>query len=195
MTREQCVSLVTQVQKSHRLLAGFYRRILPALDELAAKFGAGFWFWEPIDFDRPCRSGTKPSSKWAWDYLPMLNAQFAYARTDEEQQAIIQFQLHTDPSVLKQNRQGSGQPDPLNLPDAIPVIRLYVYWLENGSVLDIKKQWEDVGYPKGEAFSISQLNSELRGTWWEIELADLVFASEDTVVAVSKFVSFPTSGI
>ena len=75
------------------------------------------------------------------------------------------------------------------------MIRLYVYWLENGSVLDIKKQWEDVGYPKGEAFSISQLNSELRGTWWEIELADLVFASEDTVVAVSKFVSLPTSGI
>lgn len=195
MTREQCVSLVNQVQNSHRLLAGFYRRILPALDEMAAKFGAGFWYWDPIDFDRPCRSATKPSSKWAWDYLPLLNAQFVYARTDEEQQAAIQFQLHTDPSVLKRNRQEGGQPNPLELPDAIPVIRIYVYWLKNGSVADIKQQWEKAEYPKGEAFSISELNSELRGTWWEIELADFVVASEGTVEAIARFVSLPTSDI
>ncbi|WKC46937.1 hypothetical protein [Pseudomonas veronii] len=195
MTREQATSLVNQVQNSHRLLAGFYRRLLPALDEMAAKFGAGFWFWDPINFDRPCRSATKPSSKWAWDYLPLLNAQFVYARTDEEQQAVIQFQLHTDPSVLKRNRQSNGQPDPLSLPDVTPAIRIYAYWLNESSVEDIKQQWEEAEYPKGDAFSISTLTSELQGTWWEVDLADFVVAPQGTEAAIGKFVTLPASDI
>lgn len=191
MSREQATTLAHQVQSSHRLLAGFYRRVLPALDEIAVQFGAGFWFWNTIDFDRPCRSSTKPSSKWAWDFLPLLNSDFVYARTDVEQQAIIQLQLRTDPTVVKGSRPGGGQPNPVHLGEAAPVIRIYVYWLEDGSSADIKNEWEAAEYPKGDFLLVSQLTNDLRGTWWEIELADFMLAPQDLVLTITDFISLP----
>lgn len=196
MTPEQAVSLVNQVQNSHRLLAGFYRRLLPALDEVANTFGAGFWYWDPIDFDRTCRSGTKPSTKWAWDYLPLLNTQFVYARTDEEEQAVVEFKLHTDPAVLKPNRRGAAQPDPLGLSPATPVIRIYVYWLKDPTVVvDIKLQWHATEYPEGDMLSVSDLGYGLEGTWWEVDLAGFVVNPQETEEMIGRFISLPGSGL
>jgi len=44
MNHDQAELLVTQVQHAHRLLAGFYQRILPAIDNLAGHYNATFWY-------------------------------------------------------------------------------------------------------------------------------------------------------
>ncbi|AZF40504.1 hypothetical protein C4J87_0313 [Pseudomonas sp. R1-43-08] len=193
MSRDQAVSLVNQVQRSHRLLAGFYKRILPALDDLASSFGASFWYWGPISFDRPCKSSTKPSSKWAWDFLPLIATQFVYIRSDDGNQAAIELQLRTDPSVLPELRLYKGQPNPTNLPDATPVLRIYLYWLKANSSADIKSEWEQAEHPAGEADSISTLTDDMEGTWLEVPLANFILAPQDAVSLISKFIVLPAS--
>jgi len=80
MNHDQAELLVTQVQHAHRLLAGFYQRILPAIDNLAGHYNATFWYWEPSEFSRPCGASIRPSSKWAWDFLPLVATRLVYVR-------------------------------------------------------------------------------------------------------------------
>lgn len=192
MNRDQVSLLVNQVQRSHRLLVGFYKRILPSFDEIAAKFGGAFWLWDPIDFERPSRSGTRPSRKWAWDYLPLMNAKFLYLRSDGEQPAIFEFHLHVEPAVLKPNRSGSGQPDPLNLEEMTPNVRIYAYWLKDGGQADVQEQWREAEYPGGDALSRSALTESLGGTWWDVELVNFVSSPDLVVETLNKFVTYPT---
>ncbi|MGG7595578.1 hypothetical protein ACQ4OD_00885 [Pseudomonas sp. WC1] len=191
MNREQVNVLVNQVQRSHRLLAAFYKRILPSFDEIAAKFGSTFWLWDPIDFERPSRSGTRPSRKWAWDYLPLMNAKFLYIRSDGEQPALLEFHLHTEPTVLKPNRSGNGQPDPLKLGEMSPNVRIYAYWITDGGQSDVLEQWREAEYPSGDALSRSVLTETLEGTWWDVELSEFVASPESTAELISQFVFYP----
>ncbi|WP_405119758.1 hypothetical protein [Pseudomonas leptonychotis] len=193
MNRDQAASLANQVQRSHRLLAGFYKRMLPALDDLASNFGANFWYWGPISFDRPCNSSTKPSSKWVWDFLPLIAAQFVYTRNDDGNQAAIELQLRIDPSVLPGARPNKGQPNPSNLPEMTPTLRIYLYWLKANSSTGIKSEWDKAEHPAGEANSTSSLTDDLRGTWLEVPLADFMQAPQETVALISKHISLPAN--
>lgn len=50
MEISQARSLVTQVRHAHRLLEGFYERILPQLDKLASEAAnANFRFWGSME--------------------------------------------------------------------------------------------------------------------------------------------------
>ncbi|WP_052469082.1 hypothetical protein [Pseudomonas massiliensis] len=193
MNRDQVNLLVNQVQRSHRLLAGFYKRILPSFDEIAEKFGGTFGSWDPIDFERPSRSGTKPSRKWTWDYLPLMNAKFMYIRADSAQPAIFEFHLHTEPAVLKPNRKGSGQPDPLKLEEMTPNVRVYLYWLKDGAGTDVQAHWEKAEFPEGDSLSISTLTESLEGTWWDVQLVDFIASPELICEMINRFVSYPSS--
>lgn len=193
MNRDQAASLANQVQRSHRLLAGFYKRMLPALDDLASTFGTTFWYWGPLSFDRPCNSSTKPSSKWAWDFLPLIAAKFVYIRNDDGNQAAIELQLRIDPSVLPEARPKKGQPNPTDLPEVTPILRIYLYWLKANSSTDIKSEWDKAEYPAGEADSTSFLTDDLKGTWLEVPLADFMQASQETVALISKHISLPAN--
>ncbi|MFF3700092.1 MULTISPECIES: hypothetical protein [Pseudomonas] len=193
LNREQANQLVEQVQRSHRLLAGFYKRILPAIDEVAAKFGAIFWSWDPIDLGRPPRAATKPSRNWAWDYLPLMNAQFLYIRTEGVQHAFFEFHLNTEPAVLRRHRVGNTQPDPLELEETTPSIRIYVYWLVGEPRTDIDQEWRNADYPGGDAFSVSSLTDVLLGTWWEVDLAEFIAAPQKTIEQLNGFVCYPQS--
>lgn len=194
VSHEQATVLVNQVQRSHRLLAGFYQRILPSLDDISASFGANFWYWSPIAFDRPCMGSTKPSRKWGWDYLPMVASQFLYVRSDTTDPVFIELRLHTDPAILPGQRSPKGEPAPANLPDAEPALRIYLYWLVPGSSVDIKSEWEEVEHPGGEADSVTRLSENLWGTWMDIPLADHIVAPQETIARISKHISLPTSG-
>ena len=117
------LQLVTQLQQAHRLAAGFYQRILPLFDQIASQaLDAEFWFWEPSETSRPCRSGTRPSSSWAWDYLPLFASNHAYRDWDgdtaQQGDKTLVFRLFLDHDFRRTSslRAGvKGQPDPLQL--------------------------------------------------------------------------------
>ncbi|TFF41666.1 hypothetical protein [Pseudomonas sp. RIT623] len=191
ITQNEAAALVRQVQGAHRLLAGYYGRLLMTLDSLAAKFGANFWYWNPIDFDRPCRSYTSPTSKWSWDFLPLLNANLVYTRTDDIQQVAIQFRVLTDPSLLKENRRGNNQPDPVSLATSTPLLRIYAYRLKDGSPQAIKDAWDDMSYPKSEPLEVCELSEHVSCIWWESDLGDFIVSTQDTLLKLTSFIAQP----
>ena len=74
MEISQARSLVTQVRHAHRLLEGFYERILPQLDKLASEAAnANFRFWGSMEGEGIGKSTSKPSSRAAWSFLPLFS--------------------------------------------------------------------------------------------------------------------------
>lgn len=191
LTSNDALSLVKTVQDAHRLLAGYYQRLLMALDSLATRCGANFWHWNPIDFDRPCISYTSPTSKWAWDFLPLLNANFVYTRTDDQQQVAIQFRVLADPLLVKANRHGNVQPDPTRLEASTPLLKVYVYGLKSGAQKSIRELWDDTPYPDGAALEVCSLSDDMWGTWWEIELSEFIRSMQGTLHNLEMFITPP----
>ncbi|MGH1411240.1 MAG: hypothetical protein ACRAUW_17310 [Aeromonas sp.] len=131
---EHTTQLVTQLQQAHRLAAGFYQRILPLFDQIASQaLDAEFWYWEPSESSRPCRSGTRPSSSWAWDYLPLFASNHAYrdrnGDTALKGDKTLIFRLYIDDDFRQNSTlrtSTKGQPDPLQLSgNAVVEVNLY----------------------------------------------------------------------
>lgn len=133
---KQIPDLVTQLQQAHILAAGFYQRILPQFDWIAsdALFNE-FWEWNPCETKRPGQQETQPSSRWAWDYLPLFASAHDYReRNDDRAQqgdkALI-FRLYIDDdfrkdSSLRARSNGESEPDPLQMSGkAVVEVNLY----------------------------------------------------------------------
>ena len=190
ISREQAETLVNQVQQSHRLLAGFYKRILPAIDNLASQFGASFWYWKPTAFDRPCGSSTRPSSKWAWDFLPLVAATLVYVKNDDGEQKsdlMMEFQLRSDPAVLREERLQKGQPDPTALPDIEPSLRVFLFRPAEGSEVDLKSEWEMLDYSTKEPGVVTSPTENIEAMWLETSLADFIHSPHKLEAQIASF--------
>ncbi|MEA9429199.1 hypothetical protein [Aeromonas caviae] len=151
---EQTTHLVTQLQQAHRLAAGFYQRILPLFDQLASQaLDADFWFWEPSENGRPCRSGTRPSSSWAWDYLPLFASDHGYrdwdSDTAEKGDVTLVFRLYTDHDFRRTSslRAGvKGQPDPLQL-NGQAIVEVSLFRCLENSDKNFDELWRPVPWP------------------------------------------------
>lgn len=151
---EQTNQLVTQLQQAHRLAAGFYQRILPLFDQIASQaLDAEFWYWEPSENSRPCRSGTRPSSSWAWDYLPLFASTHCYrdwgGDTAGKNDITLAFRLYIDSdfrhtSVLRAGVK--GQPDPLQL-DGDSVVEVSLFRCLEDSDKHFDELWRPVPWP------------------------------------------------
>ncbi|MDH0345087.1 hypothetical protein [Aeromonas dhakensis] len=151
---EQTTQLVTQLQQAHRLAAGFYQRILPLFDQIASQaLDAEFWYWEPSENSRPCRSGTRPSSSWAWDYLPLFASNHAYRDWDgdtaKQGDKTLVFRLYLDHDFrhTSARRAGvKGQPDPLQL-DGQAIVEVSLFRCLEDSDKHFDELWRPVPWP------------------------------------------------
>lgn len=134
--RKQITELVTQLQQAHRLAASFYQHILPLFDLIANQaLDAKFWFWNPIETDRTCRQETQPTSRSAWEFLPLFASAHAYRDHDgitaEKDEKAVIFRLYLDDdfrkdSALRARSKGVGEPDPLKMSgEAVIEVNLY----------------------------------------------------------------------
>lgn len=195
MNHDQAELLVTQVQKAHRLLAGFYQRILPAIDNLAGQYNTTFWYWEPSEFSKPCGTSTRPSSKWAWDFLPLVATTLVYVKNEEggmrTDDLVMEFHLRCDPSVLREQRdlrQEKGQPDPTSLPPISPSLKVYLYRPLTALDTDLKQAWEEAAPPSGEPRAFRSVGKNLQGAWLEIPLAEFVSSPQGLSNEISRLV-------
>lgn len=195
MSHDEAELLVTQVQHAHRLLAGFYQRVLPAIDNLAGHYNATFWYWEPSEFSRPCGTSTRPSSKWAWDFLPLVATRLVYVKNEaggmRSDDLVMEFHLRCDPAVLREERdlrQERGQPDPTSLPPISPTLKVYLYRPLAELDTDLKQAWEEAEHPSGSPKIFHSVAENLEGAWLEIPLAEFACSPQGLSNEISQLV-------
>ena len=103
----QAQSLVTQVRHAHRLIEGFYERILPLLEKLAGEAAdANFRYWGSSEGDGVGRATSKPSARAPWSFLPLFRSYYCYQRGRGSENAqkgdiALYFRLNIDDAFIE----------------------------------------------------------------------------------------------
>jgi len=151
MNNSQSEDLFTQVRTAHRLLAAYYQRLLPTLEQIAHSVNTEFYFWKPVRFDKP---GKNPFKKWQWDLLPATNTRYVFKQFSSYgavtlNDYIVEFIVINDSGVNDEEYQ--AQPDALKLKipvsEAASVLRVAIYRAVAEKEGDFYQQWEAGSYP------------------------------------------------
>ncbi|MDN3614247.1 hypothetical protein ACFFUS_15155 [Vibrio gallaecicus] len=151
MNNSQPEDLFTQVRTAHRLLAAYYQRLLPTLEQIAHSVNTEFYFWHPVRFDKP---GKNPFKKWQWDLLPATNTRYVFKQFSNYgavtlNDYIVEFIVINDSGVNDEEYQ--AQPDALKLKipvsEAESVLRVAIYRAVVEKVGDFYQLWEAGSYP------------------------------------------------
>lgn len=186
-------TLVTQLQHSHRIAAAFYRRFLPLLDDTASQLGCQFKYWGPELTDMPCKSVTRPGSKWAWDFLPLFASNHVYWRSAggsaTPEDVGIYFLLYIDDAFVPENRQKNkikGQPDAVTLPIGRALLQAFLF----RPVKKSSKSFQDLWYqtdvdPEFGCTEMQELDEHMKGIVFEWQLSE-VLANQQIIVQTLK---------
>lgn len=151
MNNSQTEDLFTQVRTAHRLLAAYYQRLLPTIEQIAHNVNTEFYFWHPIRFDKP---GRNPFKKWQWDLLPATNTRYVFKQISCDTAVtlndyIVEFIVINDSGVNDEEYQ--AQPDALNLKvpvnESTSILRISVYRAVANQEGGFYQQWESGSYP------------------------------------------------
>ncbi|WP_157211392.1 hypothetical protein [Pandoraea sp. B-6] len=181
LSREDAVTMVEQLQQAHRISVAFYRRILPTLDNIASELKCQFRYWEPLHTSMPGRATTRPSTKWAWDYVPLFAFNQVYWRTGgtEAQPSDVGLSLCTyvDDGFNLDNRKKSGvtgQPDAVTLPIGNAVLQAYIFRPTEASTRPFSELWKETEDPSGDSGQIEVVGEHMQAIWFEWALADVL---------------------
>lgn len=150
----QTTHLVNQIQQAHRLATGFYQRLLPLFNQLASQsLDAEFWYWEPSETNRLCRTTTRPSDCWAWDFLPLFASTHGYRNWDSDTAArgdiTLVFRLYIDHDFRHDSSKRLGmkeEPDPLQL-DGQAIVEVSLFRCLENSDKPFNTLWSPVPWP------------------------------------------------
>ncbi len=137
VTLEQAEKLVVDIQVAHRLVVAFYERLLAGFNSVAAELQFDFWYWDPAETKRPCRSTTQPTKNWLWDMVPMYASSHVYRRASGQHpqvgDTVLLLRAYADDSFEEERRRAArvkGKPDPLKLPIGEGIIEVELYrWI------------------------------------------------------------------
>lgn len=164
---EQAKQLVGQLAQAHRLSVGFYQRILPLFDQLASEAAdANFWYWRPTETNTPCRSSSRPSGSWAWDFVPLFASTHVYRSQDGDAvtkgSKVLAFRLYIDDAFKKKSPQRQnikGMPDPLTLEPGTPIVEVCLYRCVMESDKPFDTVWDALPWAKPDEdwYSLSDM--------------------------------------
>jgi hypothetical protein len=181
ITLAQAEKLVTDVQVAHRLVVAYYERLLARLDAVAGELGLDFWYWEPIETSRPCRSSTHPGRNWLWDMVPLYASVYIYRRAAGKRprkgDVAIVFNVYAEHSFEQGQRRKAGlkgNPDPLKLPDGEGVVKVVVYRCASDSSQVWDKVWHDAGSPEHAERGWQDVGYGFEGREFDLRLAELI---------------------
>lgn len=188
ISHKDALTLVAQVQKAHRLAAGFYQRILPALESIAHSLDTSFWYWGTDVFSRPAGRNIYPGKPWSWDLLPMSAPLFVFLRQNGPQMQVtdlvVEFQLQLDPALIPASKR--GQPDPVTMGPSEPLLQVYLYWPTEEAQEELKTEWEAASYPVGPVGRVEAVSPKLSAVKLEFPLAEFVRDAETIKVALKN---------
>lgn len=129
--------LFLQIRTAHRLLAAYYQRLLPTIEEIANSLGLKFYVWEPSEFARPSQLSNNLFNRWQWDLLPANCTRYVFIDTESKNsievgKCLVVFHVISDTGILKENWKSTNtQPDGLDLSigadQAKSVLRVQLY--------------------------------------------------------------------
>lgn len=187
--------LIQQLQHAHRLSVAFYRRLLPTLDNIAAKLGCEFWYWKTIENSMPCRGSTRPSNKWAWDFVPLYATSYVYWRIEGSKAKRTDIGLnlcvYIDDaySSKKQKENGiTGQPDPITMPPGKGVLRAYIFRPTVDSEHSFSELWYQRENPEIGGKEMTTVNPDMKAIGMEWPLAELLCDSQKVIDQLKPFV-------
>ncbi|WP_439147416.1 hypothetical protein [Vibrio sp.] len=156
MNNKKKEDLFSQVRTAHRLLAAYYQRLLPTIEQLGKALELDFYVWEPKEFARPTRFTTSPFDGWQWDMLPALSTFYVFKSVKDVNKVrvgeyLVEIIIDSDTGVQSEVANGN-QPDGIALPtsveDAQSVLKISVYTpFENQDCNWYHKVWSVCDHP------------------------------------------------
>ena len=184
--------LISQAQIAHRLVVGFYQRLLPAIKHIASELDCSFWYWDPIVTDRPCKTSKPPGDKWAWDMVPLFASQHCYWRTDGKVAKVgdvsVSFRICLDSNFAsdKFEKLGypKGEPDAIKLPIGEAVVKIFMTRCDQANGQSFEAQWNKaVSIDKSEALAEKwvKLSDQISGMWLQRTLVEFIANPEKII--------------
>ena len=197
--KENAELIVDQIQNAHRILVAFYQRILPVFDTTANNFGCTtFIHWGPLNTDRVCTKKTRPSSKWAWDFIPLFNSVHIYWKTSGDKSSTsdlgLSLILFTDENFSKDNLKKlniKGMPDPVTLPFGEAYIGVYAFKPVKSSKESFETLWDASGDVSDENLNTGEwqdVGGGLKGMGFNFPLADIFMDSNTIIKKLEKYI-------
>jgi hypothetical protein len=192
-TPENFDALVAQAQIAHRLVVGFYQRLLPTIQQVADALELTFWEWEPYVTSRPCRKGQNPAGRWAWDMAPLMASNHYYWRTNGETAELgdavlnlyVSFDSHFSNDDWEQWGIADGEePDATQLPMGSAIVEIYLSRCDKRSDDSLEKLWNQSGEMEDEENNIGcwqAISPHLNAVYLKKSLADFIASPQDTI--------------
>jgi len=131
------LDLFSQIRTAHRLLAAYYQRLLPTIDEIANSLELDFYGWHPSEHGGPCRFSSNIMDRWQWDLLPANCTRYVFFNAEKKNEIrvgkyMIEFHVISDSGILTENWKSPNiQPDALDLSVSVEraqsVLRVHLY--------------------------------------------------------------------
>jgi hypothetical protein len=130
--------LFLEIRTAHRLLAAYYQRLLPTIEDIANAVDVNFYRWKSSEFSHPVGPASNPFMDWGWNFLPANCTRYIFHNAVNNNQVrvgelMIEFHVISDSGILlKDIPNGTrNEPDALNLPvtvnNAKSVLKVHLY--------------------------------------------------------------------
>ncbi|MEZ9628569.1 hypothetical protein AB4304_03565 [Vibrio breoganii] len=181
MTNQSSDDLFVQVRTAHRLLAAYYQRVLPKIEQVALDVNANYWFWNPYRFGSPGQTNANPFKKWQWDLLPAVSSRYVFKSVSKLEvltkgDYIVEFLFLNDSGVEQDF--GRSQPDALkleqNVEQATSTLKIGIYRAIESNEQGFEPQWNSVDYPNYDNKDECQSDGLFVTAGFEVPLSDLM---------------------
>ncbi|CAM3187655.1 hypothetical protein [Vibrio rarus] len=186
-------AILLQMRTAHRILVGYYQRLLPCIEKIARELDADFYYWGPKDNTFP-RSNTNPFQRWQWDLLPAMNGRYLFKNIDDTSKTksgdyVVEFLVINDDGYLSEHR--NVEPDALSLNISVEkansILRVGIYTALEDSGNNFYSLWEHLDYPKyskdGNTIEINQQKGFAVGG---VEIPIIKLVQEEGLAEVGK---------
>lgn len=196
-------ALVAQAQIAHRLVVGFYQRLLPTIQQVAKELELTFWEWEPYVTNRPCTKSKNPADYWAWDMAPLMASNHRYWRTNgntaEVGDAILNLYVSFDSHFSNDDWEQWGivddqEPDATRLPMGSAMVEIYLGRCDKRSRKPLKQLWDESGDMEDDDDDIGRwqaISQNLNAIYLKKSLADFIASPEDTIAQLRTLLDEP----
>lgn len=196
--------LVSQAQIAHRLLAGFYQRLLPTIRQVTQQLQLNFYEWDPTITSRPCRKSSNPADSWAWDMLPLMAHSQSFMRSEGRESAVGDIALdffvtfdsnysHGDDwSEWKVSK--NQEPEANKMPLGQAMVELYLGRCEKHHKSGLKELWMNAKDLKEEEQLIGRwqnIGTHFNAVYLKMTLAEFISNPKAVVDQVTSLLSQP----
>lgn len=196
-------ALVAQAQIAHRLLGGFYQRLLPTIKQVAEELDLTFWSWDPSKTNRPSRTSTDPTNRWALEMLPLMASNYYYwSNSGEEAEAgdaILEIRVSFDYNYSDEDWTQWGvakneEPDATQLPMGPAIVQIFLTRCDEPNGDSLEELWsetDDIEYEDSDIGRWQALSPELNAIYLKKSLADFIASPEDTIAQLRSLLDEP----